>query len=164
MEFTSSCTQEAIEFGNVSGGLADEVREDVEDLELRIYLNKKVLRELLFVKFDVTQKSCFIDLLIKLLEENEELENTLRNNNEEHIEAESWALLNGQILNSQQLKREEKIQEFKEKLWEIKYQNERKDRVIKEITENNCGLISDLDIVHKSRNMVIVRPSPYALI
>jgi len=143
---------------------SDELEITIEDLEASLNLNKQLLREILFSKVsesDDSEATCnssskSIDWI---LQDNQALEDSLKKLMAERNEAQGKALIAEQIADETQRKEQEITKEYEEKVCEIKYQIERKERVIEEMTAFNKRLEIEAKLFRRSKNMIVVPPS-----
>jgi chromosome segregation ATPase len=134
----------------------------LEDLETSLALNKSMLQELFQVgaSHEDTQTLTFASprIIEQLISENRRLEDQLHKAMEVRNEAQGKALINEQILAECHLREQELIEEFEEKLQELKYQSERKDRLVQELSLRNQHLESEAELYQKSKDIVILPP------
>jgi hypothetical protein len=143
---------------------SDHLKEYLNELKSAISLNKQILSELMLNppcdSCDETQKTRMISS--KLVEaqilENRSLEEKLKQTLIDREEAEGKALINEQIAAEAQRKEQELIIDYEEKFHEIRYQIERKDRVISELEGKIKLLEEDAELYRASKFSVILLP------
>mmetsp|Transcript_29232 Transcript_29232/g.52233 ORF Transcript_29232/g.52233 Transcript_29232/m.52233 type:complete len:258 (-) Transcript_29232:565-1338(-) len=134
----------------------------IEDLETSLALNKSMLQELFNTgaSLEDTQTITFASprIIEQLINENRRLEEQLSKAMELRNEAQGKALINEQILAECHLREQELIEEFEEKLQELKYQSDRRDRLIQELSQRNQHLESEAELYQKSKDVIILPP------
>ncbi|CAG9318258.1 unnamed protein product [Blepharisma stoltei] len=138
----------------------------IDDLETNLALNKEMLHDILSSKLNESNSEDTVNIsytaprmIEQLLSETKQLEETLKKLITDRSDAQGKALINEQISAELQRKEQELIQEYEDKLQEIKYQNDKKERIICELMTRNKQLEIDAELYRKSRNMIIVPPT-----
>lgn len=135
----------------------------IKDLETSLALNKSMLQELFHTPtahVDDTQSLTFTShrIIEQLINDNRRLEDQLAKSMNLRNEAQVKALINEQILTECYIREQELTEELEEKLQELKYQAERRNRLIQEYTQRNQLLESEAEIYKKSKDTVILSP------
>lgn len=134
----------------------------IADLETSLALNKSMLQELFQTgaSCEDTQTITFASprIIEQLINENRRLEDQLIKSMEQRNDAQGKALINDQILAECQLREQELIEEYEEKLQELKYQADRRDRLIQELNQRNAHLENEAELYQKSKDIVILPP------
>lgn len=145
---------------------SEQLRNYIDDLETNLALNKEMLHDMLFNKVDdsISEDTVSISyaapkMIESLLIETKQLEDHLNKLIIERNDAQGKALINEQIAAECQRKEQELVQDYEDKLQEVRYQNDKKERVIFELNTRNKQLEIDAELYRKSRNMIIVPPT-----
>ncbi|CAG9333456.1 unnamed protein product [Blepharisma stoltei] len=138
----------------------------IDDLETNLALNKEMLHDILSSKLNESNSEDTVNIsytaprmIEQLLTETKQLEDTLKKLITDRNDAQGKALINEQISAEFQRKEQELVQEYEDKLQEIRYQNDKKERIICELMTRNKQLEIDAELYRKSRNMIIVPPT-----
>ncbi|OMJ88561.1 hypothetical protein SteCoe_9515 [Stentor coeruleus] len=133
-------------------------------MKISLKLNKQLVHSLLQPKANgqsedtVTISKSSTNNIEKILQENqlieEQVENTLESRNSLQIKT----LINEQIYNEWLLRHNEAIQDLKDQIYELKFQNERKNIIINELSSTNFRLKNENDIASKSKNTLQTKP------
>lgn len=141
----------------------------IEDLQTNLKLNKQIVHSLVFSKtndsFEDTAAESIgspkaIEQLmtdIRILEEQNE--KTIEERNELQIRN----LLNEQIYNEFSLRHQEIINDYKEQTLELQFQNDRKNKIIEDLSNLNTVLKCEASIADKSKFIIQVKPTIHIL-
>lgn len=148
----------------------DSLKTNIEDLEMNLELNKQMLLALLDFQPNASENDDSDTVLYQgtrsiesIISENSTLEESIRKTIEERNESHGRALINEQIFTEFQRKEQEISQEYEEKLNDIKFQIDRKDRIITELESKKKLLAEEADLHKKNKNLIVVPPTPAIL-
>lgn len=128
----------------------------IQDLEKTLSLNKQVLADLILTKIPSNDSS---NIVIQLLQEVKNMEDLYLKKVKDCEDNQAKALMDEQISTEYFRKEQEFIAESEEKIADIIYQNDKKSKVISELSIRIRQFEEDSELYKKSRNMVVVPPT-----
>ncbi|OMJ83121.1 hypothetical protein SteCoe_16042 [Stentor coeruleus] len=137
----------------------------IEDLQTNLKLNKQIVNSLVFSKTndsfeDTAAESVGSPKAIEqLMSEIRILEDQVEKTIEERNELQIRNLLNEQIYNEFSLRHQEIINDYKEQTSELQFQNDRKNKIIEDLSNLNSVLKSEASIANKSKFIIQVKPN-----
>ena len=141
----------------------------LDDLKCSIRLNKQLVQNLIFAKSNessedaTVESACSAKTLEVLFNENKILEEKIDQTIKEGSVLRTRNLLSEQIYNESTLRYSEMFEEYQNEVSELKYQDERKEKVLKELILTNSMLRISADIAFKSKNTLEIKPNRFIL-
>ena len=134
----------------------EQVYSYLQDLEKSLVLNKQVLSDLAYTKLHEENSG---NLILALIKEVECMENEYQLLLKECEDNQAKALIDEQIASEYNRKEQEFIAESEEKITDIIYQNDKKGKIIGDLSTKIKQLEDDCQLYKKSKNMIVVPPS-----
>ena len=128
----------------------------IEDLEKSLSLNKQVLSDLIMKYISEDDSG---NIILQLLKEVQDSEIEYLRLVKECENNQVKALMDEQIATEYLRKEQEFIMESEEKVADIIYQNDKKSKIISELSLRIRQLEEDSELYKKSRNMIVVPPT-----
>lgn len=136
----------------------------IEDLKANIKLNKELVQCVIIQKANESFEDTLADTVMsskafeKIFNENKALEAKIEKAIEERNLIQSKNLLSEQIFNEWALRHNEVCEDYQEKISELKFQDERREKVVQELIQESSRLRHTSDLTAKSRNPSEVKP------
>lgn len=136
----------------------------IEDMKTSLKLNKQLVYSLLLPKSNgqsedtLTISKTSASNIEKILKENQLIEEQTEKAAESRNSLQIKTLINEQIYNEWFLRHNEAIRDLKEQIYELKFQNERKNFIISDLSSINSRLKNENDIASKSKNIIQAIP------
>ena len=134
----------------------DDLHSYILDLEKSLALNKQVLSDLIYNKIPKNESG---DIIFQLMQEIQNCEEDYLKIVSDCEDNQAKALIDEQIASEYQRKENEFISESEEKLSDLIYQNDKKNKIISELSIGIRQLEEDTELYKKSKHMIIVPPS-----
>jgi hypothetical protein len=159
----SSLKQSIIDSGPYS------MKSYIENLNSNIRINKNLVQSLLLYKSNESLEDTAVDSVNSpkafenLFNENKAIEDKIEKVIQEKNDLQTKNLLNEQIFNEWNLRHNETITEYEDKISELQFQDERKEKVLQDLMKFNSLLKLEADIASKSKNLFEIKPNPQIL-
>ena len=143
----------------------DQIQQLVDESELNLSVNKKILEELLLTKRSELSafNDSFLSVLDTLLQENKGLVERMHEGFSVWREVSSKGLIHSQLENEVQLKSKKLREEYKAKMWETRCTINRKDDYLSELETIKEDLKNELIFVQDARFFVVPELRPQFL-
>ena len=134
----------------------EELHSYIQDIEKSLSLNKQVLFDLITSKISSCDSG---NIISQLMQEVHSMEDLYVKKVKECEDNQAKALMDEQIATEYIRKEQELISESNEKITDIIFQNEKRSKIISELSIRIRQLEEDSELYKKSRNMIVVSPS-----
>ena len=128
----------------------------IQDMEKSLSLNKQVLFDLISSKISNTDTG---NIISKLMQEVRGMEDLYLKKLKECEDNQAKALMDEQIATEYIRKEQELIAESNDKITDIIFQNDKRSKIISELSIRIRQLEEDSELYKKSRNMILVPPN-----
>ena len=128
----------------------------IQDMEKSLSLNKQVLFELISNKISNTDTG---NIISQLIQEVLSMEESYLKKVKECEDNQAKALMDEQIASEYIRKEQELIAESNDKITDIIFQNDKRSKIISELSIRIRQLEEDSELYKKSRNMIVVPPN-----
>lgn len=136
----------------------DELHNYIEDLEKSLALNKQVLSDLILSKIP-GEGGDTGNIITQLIQEVKEIDEYYMKIVRECENNQAKALMDEQIATEYHRKEQEFISDSEEKITDIIYQNDKRSKIISELSIRIRQLEEDSELYKKSRNLIVVPPT-----
>lgn len=134
----------------------EELHSYIQDIEKSLSLNKQVLFDLITNKIVTCDTG---NIISQLMQEVRSLEDLYLKKVKECEDNQAKALMDEQIATEYIRKEQELITESNDKITDIIFQNDKRSKIISELSIRIRQLEEDSELYKKSRNMIVVPPS-----